>query len=165
MNELDIKKRLLNIFKKDFEIKEVGFGINFFGKRVVPDIIMKLRHSNYLIIIEIKDDRCKNFKLNELLRQGVTYKYSTYDGYAPDLVLVTTFKWLKKAPFVDGAIGLASKLGVGFIGNFANGKQLRFRLGSKVYYRYNIKERESEYYFHSPTIKIGTNHKSNKISL
>lgn len=165
-SEFKLKKRLINIFKKDFEIINC-YGINFYNKKVIPDIIMKSLNSDFLIVIELKDDTFKNYKISDLISQAISYKYATYNGLFPSLTLISTYSFLKGGSVrTIKELELMFKLGVGIL-NFNNDTgKLQFRIGGKIFYNYNPITKESTFDFNIiPSINIGTKAKSNKIHL
>lgn len=168
MKEDIIKELLMGHISKDFNVIKGAESLHFSGKKIRPDILLNLKNSDILIVIELKDDTSKNYNSNELLRQAIDYKHSKYDGKIPDFVFVTTTKLMDgngAFSVAEGrAFGLAAKLGVGHI-YISNSKQLRFKVGSRKPYTLDIPTGDVVIDFTRLKLIVGTKAKSNKVRI
>lgn len=167
MDEKLLKEKLLSYIYKDFEVLKSAKGEHFFGSGVRPDLVLELKYSDILIVIELKNDYSKSYNSNELLRQAINYKHSKYDGKIPDFVFISTTKLMEgKGGFsiAEGrALGLAYKLGVGVIEMYKE-KELRFKIGNEKIYTQNILTGEIYFDFTPRQLIVGTKAKSNRVS-
>jgi hypothetical protein len=167
MDENLIKKKLIDIFSNDFDVMDEPWGKSFYGKKVRPDLGLRLKGRDELFIIEIKDDTALNFSFTQLLRQAATYKFAKYKDVIPTRVFVTTTNLLKNkfelSMYYRGEIHLANKLGVGLLslGRDLYTEPLNIRLGNL--FKYYIDYKESEVNPTEYKVCIGTKSKSNEI--
>ena len=173
MDEKLIKKKLIDIFSKDFDIIEKIQGESFYGKKVRPDLGLRLKGHNALFLVEIKDDTTKNFQLSHLLRQAITYKFAKYNNEIPLYCFVVTASMIIgkfNIPIYQDLFGLANRLGIGRISihkrNYiqASSEMLELAIGGNILYKYHMNTKYSLIDFKKmPSIMIGTKSSSNKI--
>lgn len=167
--EEEIKQKLIKILSKDFDVIEEQFGVSFYGKKVRPDLAIKIKGRDELFLIEIKDDTTENFSLAHLLRQAITYKFSKFKGQIPTVVFVTTTKMLNGTFDFNqqnfGEFLLSQRLGVGLMMyNDREPKYISMKMGERKrheHYKYYFELDDSELNFTEFNITVGTKAKSN----
>ena len=157
---------------------------DFFGfdKAVRPDIVFRMKQTDQIIIVECKDDKAKNFNMNQLLHQCMVYRLSRY----PDkLVHPLCVVYATKTSVFEGnrnfgnalgdntGSGLANRWNIGLLSkkvrnNETDGviEELYFKVGSQNFCVLDLLTNEARFDFKSISrMNIGSKSKSNNIDL